>query len=238
LRLNGNKQRGLGRPELASPAAATSCHAPPRRAARSTGGGALRQWLRGGGFVQTTLTNVERAEFQGEARRFLYEGCSRGPERFGMPRFGRSAIGFAADRGFRRGLKTLNPDSSADYRAAVDRGGRVWDRGPSCGGEDLRVFYLTGRLAKLEIDRRGYQDTFGGGPVTDFSREFQALQAEQLAEVTPEAIRPTPRGMFYADPIAWLLAFRRLRALRRRRLGAKSRPPRTRWGRGRSEAAS
>lgn len=140
----------------------------------------LRELLRASGFRQTTLTNFERAQFQDDPRRFIYEESSCRPDRFEMLGFGPAAISFAADEGFRRALKTLNPDSSADYMAAVERGGRVWDRGFAYEAEDLRIFYLTRRLAALEIDRRAYRDTFADDAVADFSREFEALEAEQL----------------------------------------------------------
>ena len=35
-----------------------------------------------------------------------------------------------------------------------------------------------------------------------------------LAELTPDALRLTPRGMFYADSVAGLLAWPRVEALR------------------------
>ena len=186
---------------------------------------ALRELLQASGFRQTTLTNFERAEFHADARRFIYEESSSQPDRFEMLGFGPAAISFTADKGLCRAVKTLNPASSAEYMAAVQRGGRVWDRGFAYQAEDLKIFYLTRRLAALRIDRRAYANTFASDAVADLSREFEALQAEQLVEVTTEAIRPTPRGMFYADSIASLLAFRRLRAFRGRQLAAKTSLP-------------
>ena len=51
-------------------------------------------------------------------------------------------------------------------------------------------------------------------PLTDFGQECRALADAGLLEVTPQALRPTPRGMFYADAVASLWAWRRVRALR------------------------
>jgi coproporphyrinogen III oxidase-like Fe-S oxidoreductase len=181
----------------------------------------LRELLIEGGFTQTTLTNFERSEFQGDARRFVYEESSFQPDRFDMLGFGPSGISFRAGKGFGRAVKVLNPDSSSDYVAAVKRGGRVWDRWFEYGEEDSKISYLTRRLAALEIDRATYGDTFSSDAVGDFSREFEALEAERLVDVTAEAIRPTPRGMFHADSIAGLLAMRRIRALRRRSTAAR-----------------
>jgi coproporphyrinogen III oxidase-like Fe-S oxidoreductase len=180
---------------------------------------ALRDLLLDGGFTQTTLTNFERTEFRGDARRFVYEESSFQPERFDMLGFGPSGISFAAEKGLRRAAKTLNPNSSADYMAAVARGRRVWDRWFAYEEEDVKVAYLTRRLAALEIDRETYGNTFASDAVDDFPGAFEALQAERLVDVTTRAIRPTPRGMFYADSIASLLAVRRIHALRRRSPG-------------------
>jgi oxygen-independent coproporphyrinogen-3 oxidase len=135
-----------------------------------------------------------------------------------MVGFGPSAISFAANRNFRSGFKVINPDSAAAYEAAVAAGGPVWDRWFWYTPRDLRVFHLTRRLAALSIDRREYRRLFGAAAVDDFPREFDALSGAGLIEMTSESIRPTPRGMFYADSIAALLAWRQVRALRRQNL--------------------
>ena len=83
----------------------------------------LRDLLLDRGFTQTTLTNFERTKFQCDARRFIYEESSFQPNRFDMLGFGPSGINFTAGKGLRRAVKTLNPDSSADYLAAVQSGG-------------------------------------------------------------------------------------------------------------------
>lgn len=182
----------------------------------------LRDELLAHGFHQTTLTNFERAEFRGDDRRFLYEECSFQTDRFDMLGFGPSAITFAARADFHAALKVVNPDGSADYQKAVAANQPAWDRSFSYGSRDLRVFHLTRRLAALSIERRAYRRRFGIDPVDDFPSEFAALRAEALIEMTPEAIRPTPRGMFYADSIAALLAWRQLRAHRRWELRERS----------------
>jgi oxygen-independent coproporphyrinogen-3 oxidase len=174
----------------------------------------LRDDLLNRGFLQTTLTNFERAKCTGHDRRFVYEECSFRADCFDMLGFGPSAISFAADRDFRAGLKVLNPDGSSDYREAVAAGLPAWDRFFDYGPRDLGVFYLTRRLAALAIDRAGYRRLFGTDPVDDFPREWAALAAEDLVEIEPQAIRPTPRGMFYADSVSALLAWRQTRAAR------------------------
>lgn len=174
----------------------------------------LRELLLGRGFVQTTLTNFEQAHYRGDGRRFLYEELSFQPDRHDMAGFGPGAISFAAGRPFRGGLKLLNPDGADGYAAGVRSGQSPWDRYFEYNPWDLRVFYLTRRLAALEIDRRRYAQLFGTDPLADFAGEFGALLDQGLLEITATAIRPTPRGMFYADSVAALLAWRQIEARR------------------------
>jgi oxygen-independent coproporphyrinogen-3 oxidase len=104
-----------------------------------------------------------------------------------------------------------------DY-TAVQRGGptagHYFDYGPA----DLRIFYLTRRLAALEIDRGEYSRLFRTDALSDFAGAFAALRDEGLVEVRGDALRPTPRGMFFADSIAALFAWRQVRANRNARL--------------------
>jgi oxygen-independent coproporphyrinogen-3 oxidase len=171
----------------------------------------LRGRLLARDFVQTTLTNFERRAFRGDDRRFVYEEYSFRPDRFDMLGFGPGGISFAADPDFFGGLKLLNPDSAANYTAAVDRSAVAWDRYFEYDWDDMRAFYLTRRLAALHIDRREYRALFGADVLSDMAGEVGAAAAEGLIEVDRDAIRPTPRGMFYADSVASLLADRRLR---------------------------
>jgi oxygen-independent coproporphyrinogen-3 oxidase len=175
---------------------------------------ALRELLLGRGFVQTTLTNFEKARYQGDGRRFLYEELSFQPDRHDMAGFGPGAISFAADRSFTGALKLLNPDASDSYAAGVRSGQLPWDRYFPYDPWDLRIFYLTRRLAALEIDRRRYAQLFGADPLADFAGAFGALLDEGLLGATSNTLRPTPRGMFYADSIAALLAWRQTDARR------------------------
>ncbi len=175
---------------------------------------ALRRQLLEGGFVQTTLTNFERAPFRGDDRRFIYEEFTFQPDRYDMAGFGPGAISFAAGPCFTDGLKTLNPDAAAAYVAAVRSGSSPADRLFEYDPTDLRIFYLTRRLAALEMDRRAYARLLDADPLADFAGEFDALRDEGLVEITNDAIRPTPLGMFYADSVAALLAWRRTEARR------------------------
>jgi oxygen-independent coproporphyrinogen-3 oxidase len=173
----------------------------------------LRDRLLCTGWAQTTLTNFERAAFWRDPRRFVYEEFSFRPDRYDALGFGPGGISFAADPDFGGGLKVLNPDGADAYAAAVDLGGPPWDRFFRYGPTDLRVFYLTRRLAALEIEREEYRRLFGTDVLADFGRELTAAAEEGLVEVTAAAVRPTPRGMFYADAVASLVARRRTEVL-------------------------
>jgi oxygen-independent coproporphyrinogen-3 oxidase len=175
---------------------------------------ALREQLLNGGFVQTTLTNFERDCFRDDPRRFVYEEFSFQPFRYDMLGFGPGAISFTSDRTARSGLKVLNPEGAANYIAAVHAGGPAWDRYFDYDSADLRVFYLTRRLAALAIDRRDYVRVFGHVAETDFGAALETLLDEGLLEAKLGAFRPTPRGMFYADSIAALIAWRQIQAHR------------------------
>ena len=89
---------------------------------------ALRRQLLEGGFVQTSLTNFERARYPGGPRRFVYEEFSFQPDRYDMAGFGPGAISFSGGPYFTDGLKTLNPDAAAAYVAAVRSGRPPADR--------------------------------------------------------------------------------------------------------------
>ncbi len=56
--------------------------------------------------------------------------------------------------------------------------------------------------------------TFRGDPLADFECEVEALEAEGLLAVDGTAMVPTPRGMFYADSIVGLFAWRQVRRRR------------------------
>jgi oxygen-independent coproporphyrinogen-3 oxidase len=171
---------------------------------------ALRDKLLSSGFYQTTLTNFERQEFRHSEYRFRYEEDSFRPDRFEMIGFGPSGISCAARVGFMTAMKTLNPVTADGYIKAVQSWATPWDRYFRYKPRDLRVFYLTRRLAALEIGRDENQRLFGIDPLLDFGREFMALEDERLVEADAATIRPTPRGIFYADSIAALLAWRQV----------------------------
>ena len=82
--------------------------------------------------------------------------------------------------------------------------------------QDLKLLYLTRRLSGLSVSREDYYQTYGGDPAGDFPLEMGVLEKEGLLEIGMEILKLTPRGMFYADSVAGLLASHRVR---QRRLG-------------------
>jgi oxygen-independent coproporphyrinogen-3 oxidase len=190
----------------------------------------LRELLLSNGFRQTTLTNFERADLEGDPRRFVYEEYSFRPNDCEVLGCGPTAISYAADSDFESARKTMNPVSATEYMAAVASGRGAWEREFDYGPRDLRILYLTRRLAALNIDRAAYRELFGTDAIEDFSRELELLEKEGLVEVSRDAIRPTPKGIFYADTTAGLLAWRRLESF--------GRQPTSVMGRGRAQLAS
>src|SRR5262249_3325305 len=152
-----------------------------------------REMLLANGFYQTTLTNFERLEFRSHERRFRYEEDSFRPDRHEMLGFGPSAISWAASAALDTAFKRLNPVGAQDYMRAVETRSPAWDRYFRYGPRAVRVFYLTRRLAALEIDRREYRRLFASDVLDDFKPELKALTDEGLIDITAAAIQPTPR---------------------------------------------
>jgi len=166
---------------------------------------ALRNELLKAGYVQTTLTNFERAELNDSPRRFKYENMSFQPDQFDMLGFGPSSISFFADKHFSSGLKTVNPVSASDYVRRVDNGQVSWDRYHHYSEYGLKLFYLTRRLAGLSIDPGEYREIFDGSIWDDFEGQLNSFFDANLVANTGSAIVPLPNGMFYADAMASLL---------------------------------
>ncbi len=167
---------------------------------------AVRASLLEQGYVQTTLTNFERAEVAATDRRFVYEPHSFTPERYDALGFGPLSISTMVDLAARRAVKRVRGKSvgrrgSPDLYFAYDE-------------EDFRLLHLTRTLVRLAVDRATYRGIFGADVAAHFDGALAAVVEEGLAELTPEALRLTPRGMFYADSVAGLLAWQRATALR------------------------
>lgn len=184
----------------------------------------VREALLGLGFVQTSLTNFERAEVHGSERRFRYEDCSFRPEGYDGVGFGPSAITLATAADERAAVKLVNATAPYDYMTRVLRGGCGVDRQFRYEAVDLRLLHLTRTLARLALDRHVYQARFGTDALADHAAAFEVLQEEGLVAIDAREVRLTPRGMFFADAVAGLLAWPRTSVLRTRAGLATGRP--------------
>lgn len=173
---------------------------------------ALREHLLAEGFVQTSLTNFERAAVHGTPRRFIYEECSFTPQRYDALGFGPLSISTFTNLAERRALKLLRSRAEVPTNTA-GRYGRE-DLYFPYEEEDLKLLFLTRSLPRLQVERAVYQGLFGADLAEDFGGALAALRAAGVVTVDEAALRLTPRGMFFADSVAGLLAWRRAAALR------------------------
>lgn len=184
----------------------------------------VREHLLGSGFVQTTLTNFERAEVNASERRFRYEDCSFRPERYDGLGFGPSGITTVSRADGRAATKLVNATDAVQYAARVTRQSGGFDRRFVYQPEDVRLLHVTRTLSRLALDRGVYRLRFGTDVVADHAAAFEALTREHLVDVDASSVRLTPRGMFYADAVAGLLAWQRSAVLKKRPGLAQGRP--------------
>lgn len=175
---------------------------------------AVRETLLAGGYVQTTLTNFERADVAATPRRFVYERASFSPAQHDGIGFGPGAISTFTSRDRQHATKWMNAGTSEAY---VER--MTADTSPVAGvfeytALDLRLLHLTRNLARLAIDVAEYESFFGEDPVAGFSAPLAVLEEAGLVQEDHRTIALTPLGMFYADAAAGLLAHHRVAELR------------------------
>ncbi|MCA9706417.1 MAG: hypothetical protein KDK70_11255, partial [Myxococcales bacterium] len=167
---------------------------------------AVREELLAQGYVQRTLTNFERADVPVE-RQFAYERHSFAPERYDAVGFGPAGISTMSGR-----LKWTNAERAEDYLSRVDRHGHAVARVFAYDELDQRLLVVTRALPLMEIQGRSYRTRFGTSPWEDFREPLEVLQeAGLLTRTAGEGVALTPRGMFYADSVAGLLAWPRTR---------------------------
>ena len=166
----------------------------------------LREHLLAHGYRQTTLTNFERSDLHDDSRQYVYELKSFQPDRFDMLGFGPSGISYTENAPRSSALKTMNPESAVEYLQAVQHGGAAWNRCYEFEPSDLRLLHVTRHLSALSIDRQRYCEVFGTDVCADYAHELEAFEPEGLLDVSSETVALTPRGMFYADSIAAVLA--------------------------------
>jgi coproporphyrinogen III oxidase-like Fe-S oxidoreductase len=169
---------------------------------------AVREALLQGGYVQTTLTNFERADVHATDRRFVYEEHSFTPERYDAIGFGPLAISTFTDLGQRRAVKLLRS------KALLESLWSEHDLFFRYDEEDLRLLFLTRTLVRLTVPRGTYRTIFGADLAEHFAPAIEAVEAAGLATLDADALRLSPQGMFYADSVAGLLSWPRVEALR------------------------
>ena len=172
----------------------------------------VRRGLLEHGYVQTSLTNFERASVHRSERRFLYEECSFHPEVYDALGFGPAALSTFSDLPTQTGIKTMNEPEAALYREHAP--GEAVVRHFVYGEEDLKLLYLTRHVSGLRMDRLAYRSAYGTDPVEDFRDAFAVLTSAGLVNVRPDEIELTAKGMFFADAVAGLLASQRVQQLR------------------------
>ncbi|MBI3929746.1 MAG: Fe-S oxidoreductase [Armatimonadetes bacterium] len=203
--------RGLGTPWARNP---EKLRALPALEAAFANWQAVRDLLLQNGYVQTTLTNFERSEVHRSGRGYLYEECSFRPELYDGAGFGPAALSCSSDLAGSMAVKWMNEGRAADYARAVDERAIAFSHRFVYGQKDLKLLYLTRKLPLLRIPRAAYREAYGGDPLEDLAEEFSALDRAGLTRATADAVELTPRGMFYADAVAGLLASGRVRELR------------------------
>ncbi|AGC43767.1 oxygen-independent coproporphyrinogen III oxidase [Myxococcus stipitatus DSM 14675] len=190
------------------------------------GGPALETWLAvrerllTRGFVQTTLTNFERADVARSPRRFIYEVASFDPATWDGIGFGPGALSTFKLDSQMSALKWRNAATSESFTQVVSSGRSAVAAAFRYKPLDLRLLHLTRNLARLEIDCAAYERFFGTNPFWDFPEHFELLMENRLITFEDRIARLTPVGMFYADAVAGLFAHRRVLELRETDEGA------------------
>jgi len=82
------------------------------------------------------------------------------------------------------------------------------------GEDDMRLIFITRSIAGLGIDTGRYRALFDREIHDDFGGEIDALLARGLLRERPERLALSAEGMFYADSVAGLFAWRRVQIIR------------------------
>jgi len=173
----------------------------------------LREYLIDRGFRQTSLTNFERTELATDPRRYRYEQISYESDRCQVLGFGPAGISYSSSDDGKYALKTMNPESSAEYLQAVGSMGPTWNRHFQYTPHDVQLLHFTRRLAALRIDKGTLSQIHGPHAWDRYAERFHLLVAEGLLQESQQDYALTPRGMFFSDSCAALLADSRRQTL-------------------------
>jgi coproporphyrinogen III oxidase-like Fe-S oxidoreductase len=178
-----------------------------------------RQLLFELGYVQTTLTNFERAPVSGSrwgsGHRFSYERDSFQPQKVDALGFGPAAISTFSSADFETSVKTINAVNSHQFAADIEQSGQATRKQFVYAPQDLRLLFITRSLSLLSISKPIYRSLFGSSIEQDYAGVLSALEHRGLVTRGDSDIVPTRKGMFYADAVAGTFASPRVRALRR-----------------------
>lgn len=173
---------------------------------------AVRERLHELGYRQSTLTNFEREDLP-DAKRFRYERLSFQPDDVDGIGFGPAGITTFASSA--TPWKTLNASDATAYLAAVHARGEAVASAFEYAFEDRELLSLTRQIPSMSIRRDRFREQFRMDMTVRYSQELDALDRRGLVSIAHDTIHLTPRGMFYADSVAGLLAWRRTEVLRR-----------------------
>lgn len=162
---------------------------------------ALREALLAAGYVQTTLTNFERADVLADDRRFVYEQLSFSPAQVDGLGIGPLSISTFVELERRRAVKLY---------CGLDDGDLYFPYEPV----DVELLYLTRSLPRMRWSAAEYRRVFASELESAHGEVIAAVVEAGLAERDDDGLGLTPRGMFFADSIAGLLAERRVEQLR------------------------
>lgn len=175
---------------------------------------ALREAMLAAGYVQTTLTNFERADANEGPDRFVYEELSFPPEACDGLGIGPNGISTFLDLARRRGVKLARGVEQVDWPS------QLWFPYEEA---DLKLLFLTRGLARTRVSRERHRRLFGADFVDENGDALRAITEAKLASLEGDDLVLTPRGMFFADSVAGLLAEERVEALRPRAAGVHNR---------------
>jgi oxygen-independent coproporphyrinogen-3 oxidase len=160
----------------------------------------LREMLLTQGYEQRTLTNFQKPL----SKPFIYEECVYQPEKYNWLGFGPSAISVFHDDQFDRAVKLINHETANQYN-----NNEGWEKYYLFDQLDMKVLFITRRIALLNIDKEKYRDLFNTHIENDFSAEIYFLSERGLIQNLNDKITITPEGMFYADTIAGVFSLRK-----------------------------
>jgi oxygen-independent coproporphyrinogen-3 oxidase len=187
---------------------------PALLAARPSNAAALEHWLAvreallAAGYVQTTLTNFERADVHASARAFAYEHLSFSPERVDGLGIGPLALSTFVEPARRRAIKLLRGRSTGRHAFMSD------DFWFAYAPEDVSLLLLTRSLARMRWAAASHHALLGTDIAALHGEAIAACEAAGLLVRRGEDFELTPSGMFYADAIAGTLAEPRVEQLR------------------------